>query len=192
MMSTASIIFLEQQSPIVLHKLETELTAIYSYHNFMHTLDVMEQVAILGELMDLNPEDLTLVKIAALYHDIGFLEGPHNHEARGCQYFLEDARSSALSTEEQAIITGCIMATRMPQKPHTPLEALLCDADLDYLGRPDFLEKSHALFLEKQAVDGINPHDWALLQQEFLAKHRYHTVEQSKRRPVIGPASVGS
>ena len=35
-------------------------------------------------------------------------------------------------------VTGCIAATKMPQKPTTLLEEILCDADLAHLAEPDF------------------------------------------------------
>lgn len=181
--------FFDHQFPIVIARLQTELAEVYTYHNTQHTLDVIEQSIELGRLSHLDDSTLWLLSIAALYHDSGFLEGPHNHESRGCKFFLNDAAQSGLTDEEKAIVTGCIMATRMPQHPLTSLEALLCDADLDYLGRSDFEEKSQALFREKQALEGITASDWEWIQQEFLHTHRYHTEQQRLRRPVIGRSS---
>lgn len=36
-------------------------------------------------------------------------------------------------------VCDIIMATQMPQNPHNHLGQIICDADLDYLGRNDFL-----------------------------------------------------
>ena len=35
-------------------------------------------------------------------------------------------------------------ATKIPQTPLTKLEEIICDADLDYLGREDFFEISRS------------------------------------------------
>jgi hypothetical protein len=56
------------------------------------------------------------------------------------------------------------------------LENILCDADLDYLGRDDFYETGEKLckeMLEQGAVE--NEREWNLVQRTFLQSHRYHT-----------------
>ena len=40
------------------------------------------------------------------------------------------------------------MATEIPQNPKTHLEMIMCDADLDYLGRYDFETISNNLYTE--------------------------------------------
>ena len=68
------------------------------------------------------------------------------------------------------------MATRVPQQPHNHLEQILCDADLDYLGREDFLEIGSKLFLELQVYGIINDEkEWDRLQVRFLEQHHYFT-----------------
>ena len=69
-----------------------------------------------------------------------------------------------------------ILATRLPQSPTTLNEKILCDADLDYLGREDFYTTGNKLFqemLEQGAVE--NEREWNLVQRTFLVSHRYHT-----------------
>jgi hypothetical protein len=73
-------------------------------------------------------------------------------------------------------IEGMIMATRLPQTPHTLLEQILADADLDSLGRDDFLQMSLALFVELAARgDEIPEAVWYARQLDFLRSHRYFT-----------------
>jgi predicted metal-dependent HD superfamily phosphohydrolase len=74
-------------------------------------------------------------------------------------------------------VAAMIMATRMPQSPTNELERLLADADLDALGRPDFLETSKALWRELGALG--KPQSWAQwleFQLRFLRSHRYFTA----------------
>ena len=42
------------------------------------------------------------------------------------------------------------MATKFPQDPHNLLEEIICDADLDFLGRTDFYPIGNSLFEELQ------------------------------------------
>ena len=53
------------------------------------------------------------------------------------------------------------MATKMPQRPKNLLQQIICDADLDYLGRNDFFilsEKLHKEFIEYKIA--CNDEEW--------------------------------
>jgi predicted metal-dependent HD superfamily phosphohydrolase len=73
-------------------------------------------------------------------------------------------------------ICGMIMATKIPQSPKNLLEQIICDADLDYLGRDDFFAIGNTLFEELKAL-GILEHklQWDNMQVKFLENHAYHT-----------------
>jgi hypothetical protein len=43
------------------------------------------------------------------------------------------------------------MATKLPPNPKNLLEKIICDSDLDYLGRSDFIPVSNTLFEELKA-----------------------------------------
>jgi uncharacterized protein len=69
------------------------------------------------------------------------------------------------------------MATKLPQEPHSLLEQIICDADLDYLGRDDFFKIGDRLYNELVAANIIaNETDWNILQIGFLQKHHYFTA----------------
>jgi hypothetical protein len=80
------------------------------------------------------------------------------------------------NADQIKLIQGMIMATRIPQSPKTKLEQVICDADLDYLGRDDFYIIGNRLF-EELSSQGIvkTDHEWNLLQKKFLESHCYHT-----------------
>src|SRR5678816_3445426 len=69
-----------------------------------------------------------------------------------------------------------IMATKIPQTPHTLLEQIICDADLDYLGRNDFEPISRSLYKEFLTYK-IIPEDiiWDHIQIKFFESHHYFT-----------------
>ena len=86
------------------------------------------------------------------------------------------ARLHCFTTEQIGAIVGMIMATRLPQSPRTPLEQLLADADLDVLGRPDFLERNALLRAELAAYGApVSDAEWYAGQLSFLRQHRYWT-----------------
>ena len=77
------------------------------------------------------------------------------------------------------------MATRMPPKPNTLLEKIICDADLDYLGRSDMIPVSNTLYKELKEQDKIGTlNDWNKLQIKFISGHSYFTKTAQSLREV--------
>jgi uncharacterized protein len=76
-----------------------------------------------------------------------------------------------------------IRATKVPQQPNNLLEEIICDADLDYLGRDDFFKTGEGLyseFLEQKIVS--DELSWNQLQVRFLENHHYFTPTSINRR----------
>lgn len=166
-----------------LEALDEQLT----YHNVAHTLDVTRQCERLAKEEGLEDEQkIYLLKVAALYHDTGFLKTYKNHEAAGCVIFESDAARFGFDKEEQAFVQRLIMATKLPQTPNDIYERIICDADLDYLGRPDFFTIGDGLrkeFLHYGVV--TSDKEWEALQIKFLAAHYYHTESSKKLREPV-------
>ena len=67
----------------------------------------------------------------------------------------------------------------------TLLEKIICDADLDYLGRADFIPVSDTLFKELKYQNIItNIDDWNRLQVKFISNHQYFTKTANLFREV--------
>lgn len=163
----------------ILHKLDPKLT----YHSKEHTMDVLEQSERIAKEEGITGNDLWLLKVAALYHDTGFVRIYHNHEEMSCAIFLENSIHFQFTEEEKEKIRGIIMATKIPQQPHTLLERIICDADLDYLGRKDFFTIGEGLRKEFLTFGIIaNDEEWDKLQLNFLKNHRYHTESSRRQR----------
>jgi predicted metal-dependent HD superfamily phosphohydrolase len=168
--------FFEIQFAVVTNRLKNELDHLCEYHNVRHTLDVIDQSQKIGITELLSERDLLLLKIAALFHDTGFLFQRAKHEEKSVEIFLDSAKDSEISEQDKAIISQCILATRMPQQPISLLDKVICDADLDYLGRDDFFPIGDALFREMNRNNEISDTlAWNNLQVKFLNAHRFHT-----------------
>jgi uncharacterized protein len=166
------------------HKLLSELPKELSYHNIEHILDVLEQSQrIAGEERIDNKEDILLLKTAALYHDSGFLHIYTGHEEASCEIARKELPAFGINGKELDAISGMIMATKIPQSPKNKLEEIICDADLDYLGRPDFFRIANTLFHEMK-IRGIlsTERDWNLIQVKFLKAHHYFTTTNKNTR----------
>ena len=122
----------------IINKLESGLSQNLFYHGFHHVMDVLMSAEMLGTLERITHQEMELLLVAVLFHDSGFLVSPVEHEKRGCRLARENLPGFGYTEEEIETICGMIMATHFPQQPHTKLEEIICDADLDYLGRDDF------------------------------------------------------
>jgi len=176
----------EKIKKTVLTKLQG-LSPDLTYHSLGHTLDVVQQCERIAQEEGItDPDQLFLLKIAALYHDTGFLRTYSEHEAKGCNIFLEDVDGMEFSDHEKSQIIDLIMATRIPQKPKTLLEKIICDADLDYLGRNDFFAIGDNLRKEFLCYHVIaSNEEWDKLQLNFLQHHHYHTQSSRKLREPV-------
>ena len=149
-----------------------------SYHAIGHTRDdVVPAVERLAALEGIEGAALLLVRTAAYFHDLGFVQQRAGHEAVGAAIAADVLPAFGYARAHIASIQGIILATQLPQTPRNRLEAILADADLDVLGRDDFLARNQAL-REELAAYGVHSTDaaWYRGQVAFLAAHRYHTT----------------
>jgi predicted metal-dependent HD superfamily phosphohydrolase len=174
--------FYQEQYPKVVQQLTHGLDARYTYHGLRHTLDVIEQSEQIGIALKCSEQEIQLLKIAALFHDLGFIQTRKGHEKASAELFLFASEQKLNDTDRQQI-SSCILATIMPQMPDSLLEQIICDADLDYLGRNDFEKISQDLFQEMHACGEMSDlHKWDEIQVVFLDKHHYHTSFNQSRR----------
>ena len=147
------------------------------YHNLQHTENVVSAATQIANHYQLNDRDFFIVISAAWFHDTGYLQEPRGHEERGAQeagVFL-----SGLQVDNAGIeaVKQCILATKMPQDPHSLLEQIICDADLFHLGTEDFNSNNKLIRKEYKALHGVdmNKQDWRQKTIGFLQSHHYHT-----------------
>ncbi len=77
-----------------------------------------------------------------------------------------------------------ILSTDLEREPKAHVEKILCDADLDHLGREDFF-KLDGKVREGRRARGIDVSDeakWYKGTLEFIKKHQYYTESQKKLR----------
>ncbi|MBN1921457.1 MAG: phosphohydrolase [Anaerolineae bacterium] len=162
----------------LLERLARELPADLHYHGLHHTQDdVLPAAERLATQAGLDAEETLLLKTAALYHDAGFIFRYADNEVLASALAEQTLPQFGYRPEQVQVIQALIEATRMPQHPRGMLQELLCDADLDSLGREDFLETSHSLRREIEARGTFIPlQEWYMRQLEFLTTHRYFSA----------------
>ncbi len=128
---------------------------------------------------------MLMLKTAALFHDTGFLIGYDEHELLGIQVTKEILPKFYYSQEQIDTICDLIYATKLPPEPKNKLEEIICDADLDYLGRTDFIPVSQNLFRELYERNKIKTIEaWNKMQIKFIEHHQYFTDTAKELRNV--------
>lgn len=170
---------------IILDRLEKELPSNLYYHNVKHTVDVITQTELIGWGEAVSDEELLLLKTAALFHDAGHIIGYDNHEDHGSKLAGEYLPQFGYTKEQIERICELIMVTKLPPKPKDKLEQVMCDADLDYLGRSDMIPVSDTLFKELKERNKIGTaNEWNKLQLKFISGHQYFTKTARTLREV--------
>lgn len=157
--------------------LKDKLPVEVVYHNFDHTLKVVEAASEIGTGENLNGEEMEIVLTAAWFHDLGFVVGPKNHEEESkgiAQNYLSEV---GYSKDKIAQVLSCIEATKMPQNPQNKLEKVVSDADLFHLGSEGFSISSSLLRSEwellcKESFDDIA---WLEKNEKFIIEHKFYT-----------------
>ncbi len=147
-----------------------------TYHSVEHTENVLAAAIRIAEAEDVTEADLLELKTAAVFHDTGFVLGTEDHEESSCKLAREWMPKYGYSSAAISRICEMILATNIPQNPKSHLGEVLCDADLDYLGRDDFWPISSRLFQEFKYLGVVkDEEDWNQLQVRFFKSHSYFT-----------------
>ena len=145
------------------------------YHNYGHTLNVVNRVKEIGLNYPLSQTEIFVLEAAAWFHDCGqLLSNGQCHEEIGVSLMKKYFQKIELSNEIVSSIEKCIMATQIPHKPTSFLEGIICDADTYNLGTNEF-PHTDALLKREYELRGRSTRDWDANTLKFLLQHEYFT-----------------
>lgn len=147
------------------------------FHSVEHTKDVYSYVKTIANYEEVFGSDLEPILIAALFHDTGMAQTYAGHEEQSVKYALEFLKEHEYPEDKLTIVTSCILATKMPQKPQTLAEKIICDADLYHLGLESYIFKNERLRAEWEEYFNLkySEEEWYAINVEFLENQKYHT-----------------
>jgi len=167
----------KQAESFILHLFKDNSPAGNMYHDTTHTKDVVANVIEIAKALKLEENELELLTLAAWFHDVGYLEKSDGHEELSADYARNFLAEHDYPRENIEIITACILATKVPQKPKTLLEEILCDADLLHFGKDNFFEKNELFRIEyeRRTNQVFNELEWLQNNVDFLVQHKFFT-----------------
>ena len=158
----------------ILHKNTPENNV---YHSVDHTKEVVKASQRIGKASELSDSDLEIVKLAAIFHDLGYVEKIEGHEEVSAKYAVEFLDKENYPSDKIEKVKGCILATKVPQKPKNILEQVICDSDLSHLGKKSFDERNNLFREEFEFHFGreLTEHEWLKKSIDFVSHHKFFT-----------------
>lgn len=163
---------LEKAKEFVGKLLKDNLSNSFTYHNFNHTLNVVEAATVLAKSEGLNESDTEILLVAAWFHDTGYTMGCAHHEQSSItivSQFLKDNNKDQIFIDAVAKV---IEATIYDRCPRTQLEKIIKDADYSHFAKENYLTLCEKLREE-----------WEVTSQKFYsdlewAKENLHIISQ--------------
>lgn len=169
---------IEQSEDFVSNLLKDKLSNLYSYHNFNHTLTVVNAVKELCKKEDVTAEEKEVLLVAAWFHDTGYINGYEKHEEESVKIATAFLKEKELSDEFITQVSGLILATVKEYIPKTHLEKIIKDADFAHLMGTEYATTCELLRIELKNTWNLNfsNAEWAKENLNFLMnKHRFYT-----------------
>ena len=174
---TSDALLLQETEHYIGEYFAKHISPEYVFHDFEHTVQTVAAARTIGEGFQLDDHEIILLLLATWFHDTGYSEGPKDHEERSCNnadHFLRGKISDA----DLATVMALIRVTKVPQKPQTVLEQIICDADLSHLGMETYWDRTGKLrqefILARKTV--MSEQDWVDFELNFMLNHNYHTA----------------
>ena len=165
-----------------------ELPDGIKFHDANHTLHptrgVVANANRIAKSEKISEPDIELLIAAAYFHDTGYIREYKKNEPIAARMAGRILKLIGYTPDEIETIQKMILATDLECEPQTHLEKILCDADLDNLGREDFFKLDGKL-REGRRARGIDVSDdakWYKGTLEIIKNHQYYTDSQIKLR----------
>lgn len=160
----------------IVKKLQRNLPKHYFYHSHRHSLNVEKSAIRIAKLEGVNKSDILLLRTACLLHDIGYIFEYRFNENLSIEFAKEKLPKFGYDKCQIQAICKMINATKIDVEPVSLLEKIICDADHDYLGRPDYQIIANDLRKELEAIGKkMTEKEWVDFQLKFLEKHTFYT-----------------
>lgn len=169
----------------LMNKTEEYVTSLYKsankdnivYHTLEHTQNVVTRVYEIAAHYELSEKDLTILGIAAWFHDVGHLyTSPSLHELKSVEFMKEFMQQQKADSDMISEVEACIMATKLTNEPTGLLQQIIRDADSYHFGTKDFKE-INKLVKKENELRGLSTMvmDWDINTLNSLKAHKFYT-----------------
>lgn len=169
---------IEKTDEFVFNLFKKELASTYLYHNLTHTKRVLKSLNEIIEHSSLTKTEIHVLRLTALLHDTGYINGHSNHEEESVKIAIDFLQKQKVPETIISQVTDCIRATKFDEEPQNELSKIIRDADASHFGKDYFFEASEFLRkeLELNGIQSYTPNEWLKENIKVLSKkHKFYT-----------------
>ena len=161
----------------ILKILGDQLSQNFVFHSIGHTLDVLKNVEIIGKYENLSEDEMNILRISALLHDVGYTKTYNGHEEESAVIAEKYLKNEGFDDRIIHKITSAILATKIPQNPMDKLSEILADADLMHLTYDNYFEQIDFMRQEWElmGIATMNEYEFHINSLKFFNAHHYHS-----------------
>ncbi len=162
----------------VFNLFKDNLSLDFTYHNFMHTVKVVEAIKILCTNEQILVETQEQLIVAGWFHDTGYTKTVQGHEDESAKIASEYLKSINFSEDFIANVVAYILSTKINYTPQNIEESIIKDADNYHLGQEEYPKISELLRDEiaKVCEKEFSDYEWNLENRNFfLNVHHFYT-----------------
>ena len=156
-----------------------KLPSTFVYHNYTHSKRVYKSINEIIENSQFDVKDATILRLAALLHDTGYIIGRENHEEESVKIANKFLKEHNVDDDIINGVEKCILATKFKDTtPQSELEKAIRDADSSHFGKDYFEEASEFLRQEYliQKVHNYTSREWLDENIKVLVEnHQFYT-----------------
>ena len=148
------------------------------FHKSSHSVVVLHEALRICHWMNVDPETTELIAIAAIGHDLGYLEQFENNETIGAEMTQSLMAKEDFSIDAIEFVKTAILETSMRISPQSWQGKILRDADTGYIGTTEFSTWEKRLQEEYQATKNkqYTSKEWLQFEIQFFEQHRFFTA----------------
>ncbi|WP_415374940.1 Pycsar system effector family protein [Patiriisocius sp. Uisw_017] len=169
---------ISETDDFILHLFKEKLPNNFVYHNYTHSKRVYKSIIQIINNAQINIRDTTILKLAALLHDTGYIKMCEGHEEESAIIAKEWLESKNVEPDIIEGVEKCILATKFDKEPNDKLEEIIRDADASHFGKDYFNEASEFLRQEykEQGIREYTPTEWRNENiKVFVKKHQFYS-----------------
>lgn len=174
---------IEKAVNYALNTLEQHLPERFLYHSLHHTCNVIKYSGVFAQQSGLCQHEQEIIRVAAAFHDIGYVKNECEHEHESAVIAQNVLPEFGFNANEIDEIGKLILATKLPCNPQTNARKILCDADVEYVGRSEFY-RLIALFRQELLLGGyaMSEVQWLEFEVKYLENFRFFTPVAGRLR----------
>lgn len=167
----------------VQRSLAEDLPKEYVFHNFLKTMDILDEALEIGDSIMLDDDEMEILALSVLFSFTGFTQEDKDHYAASAQIAQKFLNDRSYPKEKIEAIKSTILSLNNDNQPETRVQEAFLDAHNIMFGKNSFLKRNAMLKLEKEFIEckSFDEKKWYKDTFSQIQKHDFHTIYAKKK-----------